>query len=99
MTLSTLELQNRLWATADQLRVNYEPTFTEYRYPVLGLAFLRFVDQKFSAAKEQLEAQQGRSSRESMGKAGYMIGRCVKLHRPDQRFNIEDDFYRWFGVA
>ena len=99
MTLSTQELQNRLWATAEQLRVNYERTFTEYRYPVLGLVFLRFVDQKFSAANEQLEAQRGRSSRKSIGNAGYMIARCVKLHRPGQKFGIEDDFYRWFGVA
>jgi type I restriction enzyme M protein len=51
MTLPMQELQNRLWATADQLRANSELTSAEYKSPVLGLVFLRFVDQKFSTAK------------------------------------------------
>ena len=52
MTLPIQDLENRLWATADQLRANSELTSAEYKSPVLGLVFLRFVDQKFQAAKE-----------------------------------------------
>ena len=52
MTLPIQELQNRLWATADQLRANSELTSAEYKSPVLGLVFLRFVDQKFQAASQ-----------------------------------------------
>ena len=57
MTLPIQELQNRLWDTADQLRANSELTSAEYKSPVLGLVFLRFVDQKFSTAKERLEQE------------------------------------------
>ena len=71
MTLPIQELENRLWATADQLRANSELTSAEYKSPVLGLVFLRFADQKFSVAKQQLEAQQGASSRRTIGKADY----------------------------
>ena len=62
MTLEIQELQNRLWATADQLRANSELTSAEYKSPVLGLVFLRFADQKFSVTKKQLETQQGGTS-------------------------------------
>ena len=71
MTLPIKDLENRLWATADQLRANSELTSAEYKSPVLGLVFLRFVDQKFSVAKQQLEAQHGTSSRRTIGKADY----------------------------
>ncbi|MCL0043420.1 type I restriction-modification system subunit M N-terminal domain-containing protein, partial [Dehalococcoidia bacterium] len=71
MTLPIQELQNRLWDTADQLRANSELTSAEYKSPVLGLVFLRFVDQKFSTAKERLEQEQGGSSRRTIGKADY----------------------------
>ena len=79
MTISNHELENRLWATADQLRANSELTSAEYKSPVLGLVFLRFVDQKFSAAKEQLEAQQGGSSRRTIGKADYQAQGVIFL--------------------
>ncbi|MBH42513.1 MAG: hypothetical protein CL787_03180 [Chloroflexi bacterium] len=76
------DLSNKLWATADQLRANSELTSAEYKSPVLGLVFLRFVDQKFSAAKEQLEAQQGASSRRSIGKTDYQA--LGVLYLPDE---------------
>ena len=76
------ELQNKLCATADQLRANSELTSAEYKSPVLGLVFLRFVDQKFQAAKEQLEAQHGGSSRRTIGKADYQAKGVIYL--PDE---------------
>ena len=71
MTLSIQELETRLWATAEQLRANSELTSAYYKSLVPGLVFLRFVNQKFSAAKEHLEAQRGGSSRRTIGKADY----------------------------
>jgi len=82
MTLPLQELQNRLWDTADQLRANSELTSAEYKSPVLGLVFLRFADQKFSAAREELQTQEGASSRRTIGKADYQA-RGV-LYLPDQ---------------
>lgn len=79
MTSSNQELVKRLWATADQLRANSELTSAEYKSPVLGLVFLRFVDHKFSAAKEQLETQHGGSSRRTIGKADYQAQGVIYL--------------------
>ncbi|PZC48314.1 MAG: type I restriction enzyme M protein [Chloroflexi bacterium] len=79
MAFPIQELQNRLWATADQLRANSELTSAEYKSPVLGLVFLRFADQKFSMAKEQLEAQQGGSSRRTIDKTDYQAKGVIYL--------------------
>lgn len=48
------ELQSKLWETADQLRANSELKSSEYASPVLGLIFLRYADQRFAAATEQV---------------------------------------------
>ena len=53
------DLENKLWSTADQLRANSELTSAEYKTPVLGLVFLRFADERFSAAQKELEPQSG----------------------------------------
>ena len=71
MSMLNQDLANKLWSTADQLRANSELTSAEYKSPVLGLVFLRFVYQKFSVVKQQLEAQQGSSSRRTIGKSDY----------------------------
>ena len=52
MATTNGELLGSLWGVADQLRANSELTSAEYKSPVLGLVFLRFVDHKFSAVKE-----------------------------------------------
>ena len=54
MTSSMAELQNRLWEVADQLRANSELTSAEYKTPVLGLVFLRFVDHRFTQVEDEL---------------------------------------------
>lgn len=44
------ELQNKLWEAANQLRANSGLRASEYSAPVLGLIFLRYADERFSAA-------------------------------------------------
>ena len=79
MTLSTQELETRLWSVADSLRANSELTSAEYKSPVLGLVFLRFVDHKFAAVQAQLEGQSGGSSRRTVGKADYIAQGAIFL--------------------
>ena len=77
MTLSTQELETRLWSVADSLRANSELTSAEYKSPVLGLVFLRFADHKFSATKAQLESTG--SSRRTIGKDDYIAQYVIYL--------------------
>ncbi|MGB9847068.1 MAG: type I restriction-modification system subunit M N-terminal domain-containing protein, partial [Desulfotomaculales bacterium] len=66
------EIEKRLWNAADQLRANSKLKASEYSVPVLGLIFLRFADQRFSAAaKELVERAQETGSRRAIGKADY----------------------------
>jgi type I restriction enzyme M protein len=62
-------LNNRLWAAADQLRANSRLKSSEYAVPVLGLIFLRYADQRFQQAHAELEGQG--SGRRAIGKADY----------------------------
>ena len=48
------ELQSKLWETADQLRANSELKSSEYASPVLGLIFLRYADQRFAQATDEV---------------------------------------------
>jgi type I restriction enzyme M protein len=41
MSVDVTDLNNRLWAAADQLRSNSKLKSSEYAVPVLGLIFLR----------------------------------------------------------
>lgn len=54
------ELERRLWAAADELRANSNLTANQYRDPVLGLIFLAFAEERFDAAKEEVEATAGK---------------------------------------
>lgn len=53
-------LERRLWAAADELRANSNLTAAQYRDPVLGLIFLAFAEQRFDAAREEVEAAASR---------------------------------------
>jgi type I restriction enzyme M protein len=57
------ELENRLWAAADELRANSDLTAQQYSGPVLGLIFLRYADARFSSAQEELEKAGAKSRR------------------------------------
>ena len=45
--------KQKLWKTADQLRSNMDPS--EYKYVVLGLIFLKYISDSFSALQTQMK--------------------------------------------
>ena len=57
MPSNNTEIEKRLWDAADELRANSKLKSSEYSIPVLGLIFLRFADQKFAKAEEELKGQ------------------------------------------
>ncbi|GFZ87091.1 class I SAM-dependent DNA methyltransferase [Nesterenkonia alkaliphila] len=48
-------LEQRLWEAADLLRGNQEPS--EYKHVVLGLIFLKYISDRFTERREQLEVE------------------------------------------
>lgn len=77
------DIENRLWASADELRANSGLKESEYSIPVLGLIFLKYADSRFSAAEAEL-ASRG-SGRRKVGKTDYQA-RGVMYLPPDARF-------------
>lgn len=55
MPTDLAELEDRLWAAADELRANSGLRASEYSSPVLGLIFLRFAESRFAAVEADLE--------------------------------------------
>jgi type I restriction enzyme M protein len=51
------KLEDTLWSTADTLRANSDLKSSEYSTPVLGLIFLRFADNKYSAHEKEINAE------------------------------------------
>ena len=58
------ELETKLWNAADRLRANSNLTSAEYSMPVLGLIFLKFVDNKFNQVHEELTEKMKKNGRE-----------------------------------
>ncbi len=56
-TQTIKDLEKRLWATADELRVNSGLKASEYATPVLGLIFLKFADSKYAEHEEEIIAE------------------------------------------
>src|SRR6266496_240351 len=77
------EIENRLWAAADELRANSGLKASEYSIPVLGLIFLKYADSRFSQVEAEL-AGKG-SGRRKVGKTDYQA-RGVMYLPPDARF-------------
>lgn len=48
------QLEDDLWAAADNLRANTDLKSSEYATPVLGLIFLKFADNKYALAEEAI---------------------------------------------
>jgi len=69
------EIQKTLWDTADELRANLGLRPSEYTRPVLGLLFLRFVDEKYAALKAELENDLKPNSRRTPDLAGPTFAR------------------------
>ena len=63
MPANTTDIEKRLWDAADELRANSKLKASEYSAPVLGLIFLRYADQKFTAAEEALAKARPAASR------------------------------------
>ncbi len=51
------KLEADLWSAADKLRTNSDLKASEYSTPVLGLIFLRFVDNKYRQSEEAILAE------------------------------------------
>ncbi|CAN5746108.1 class I SAM-dependent DNA methyltransferase [soil metagenome] len=69
MPVNVTDLNNRLWAAADQLRANSKLKSSEYAIPVLGLIFLRYADQRFQHVHVELEGKG--SGRRGISRADY----------------------------
>jgi type I restriction enzyme M protein len=57
MNSHSKQLQERLWAAAEQLRANGSLKLNEITEPILGLIFLKFADVRFQRTKTQIEAE------------------------------------------
>jgi type I restriction enzyme M protein len=66
----TTDIENRLWAAADQLWANSNLKPSEYSNPVLGLIFLRYADHRFTVAEEEM-AKAASSGRRKISKVDY----------------------------
>jgi len=51
------QLEDDLWAAADNLRANSDLKSSEYATPVLGLIFLKFADNKYSRAEAAINKE------------------------------------------
>lgn len=51
------KLEDQLWEAADNLRANTDLKPNEYATPVLGLIFLKFADNKYSAYEEAIQTE------------------------------------------
>jgi type I restriction enzyme M protein len=70
------ELQSTLWETADKLRANSELKSSEYASPVLGLIFLRYADQRFARATDEVGPG---SARRKIGPEDYQAKGALYL--------------------
>ncbi len=57
MASDLVAVENRLWATADQLWANTGLKPSEFSTPVLGLIFLRHADKRFTQVEAALAAK------------------------------------------
>ncbi len=49
------DIKKTLWATADKLRVNVDAA--EYKYLVLGLIFVKYISDTFTARRAEINAR------------------------------------------
>mgnify|MGYP002832687670 CR=1 FL=1 len=84
MATDIYDIQQTLWAIADELRANSNLSSSEYSSPVLGLIFLKFADDRFDEARVEL-AGTG-SDRRKIGPADYHAKQVLYLP-PDAEFD------------
>jgi hypothetical protein len=82
-TVDIHDIENRLWAPADELRANSGLKESEYSVPMLGLIFLKCADSRFSTLESELPDQN--TGRRRIGKEDYQA-RGVMYLPPAARF-------------
>jgi type I restriction enzyme M protein len=63
------QIEDRLWAAADELRANSGLKESEYSVPMLGLIFLKYADSRFAAVEAELGGASG--GRRKVSKTDY----------------------------
>jgi type I restriction enzyme M protein len=76
------DIENRLWAAADQLWANSPLKPSEFSGPVLGLIFLKYADFKFSTVVAEISAKYNTSGRRTPSKIDYQSR--IGLFIPDK---------------
>ena len=84
MATDIYDIQQTLWAIADELRANSNLSSAEYSTPVLGLIFLKFADDRFDEARVELEGTG--SDRRKIGPADYHAKQVLYLP-PEAEFD------------
>ena len=72
------QLENDLWAAADNLRANSDLKSSEYATPVLGLIFLKFADNNYRRYEEAIEKEYQKllGTRREKPKSEIAIAHC-----------------------
>ena len=75
------QLEDSLWAAADNLRANSKLTSGEYCMPVLGIIFLRHATNRYQEAASQIEKDQatGKMAKRAPVKADFIKRRALML--------------------
>jgi type I restriction enzyme M protein len=75
------QLEDSLWAAADNLRANSKLTSSEYCMPVLGVIFLRHATNRYDAASRQIAAEQtaGKMPKRPLVKQDFIKRRALML--------------------
>jgi type I restriction enzyme M protein len=75
------QLEDSLWAAADNLRANSKLTSSEYCMPVLGVIFVRHATNRYDAACRQIEEDQktGKLPKRPLIKADFLKRRALML--------------------
>jgi type I restriction enzyme M protein len=75
------QLEDSLWAAADNLRANSKLTSSEYCMPVLGVIFLRHATNRYDAASRQIAQEQaaGKTPKRPLVKQDFIKRRALML--------------------
>jgi len=75
------QLEDSLWAAADNLRANSKLTSSEYCMPVLGVIFLRHATNRYDAASRQIAEEQaaGKMPKRPLVKQDFIKRRALML--------------------
>ena len=68
---ANLGFEAQLWATADKLRGNMEPS--DYKHVALGLIFLKYISDAFEAKREELLREDSTRPEVAAMKSAYRV--------------------------